>query len=318
MRDFTRLGGLLLSILALSACMEESNTALNGYIETQPVRLAAPIAGRLTKTVKEGKMIAVDQLAFTLDTDSEQLALAEADLRAQTAKAQYQDLLSGKRPEELDMYEAAIRAAEANLRASEAELKRQSELKASGFVSQSTLDVLKARRDADAAQVAQAQSQLAAARLAGRKHTIDAASTNADAAAQAVAQKRWLMEQKNVTSPVNGRIEQVYYRTGEWIPAGSPVLSIIDNAAIKVRFFIPQTRLPAFALGNKVYLHCDGCNNPIPATISFVAKEAEFTPPVMYNNDNRSKLVWMAEARPDPAYLAELRPGQPVDVEVAP
>lgn len=306
------------TLLMLGACGADTNNILNGYVETQPIRLASPMPGRLLTSAHEGQLLNADQLAFTLDTESEQLALAESDARAQTAKAQYQDLLSGKRPEELGMYEATLRAAEANLRASEAELKRQSELKASGFVSQSTLDVLKARRDADDAQVAQAQSQLAAARLAGREQTIIAASSNADAATQAVAQKRWVLQQKSITSPVSGRIEQVYYRAGEWVPAGSPVLSIIDNAAIKVRFFIPQARIPTFSQGNKVYLRCDGCNNPIPATISFVAKEAEFTPPVMYNNDNRSKLVWMAEARPDPAYVAELHPGQPVDVEVAP
>ncbi len=318
MKKMLRLSWFSATMLMLGACGSDTNNILNGYVETQPIRLASPIAGRLQKTVHEGQILNADQLAFTLDTESEQLALAESDARAQTAKAQYQDLLSGKRPEELGMYEATLRVAEANLRASEAELKRQSELKASGFVSQSTLDVLKARRDADAAQVAQAQSQLAAARLAGREQTIIAASSNADAATQAVAQKRWVLQQKSITSPVSGRIEQVYYRTGEWVPAGSPVLSIIDNAAIKVRFFIPQARIPAFSQGNRVYLRCDGCNNPIPATISFVAKEAEFTPPVMYNNDNRSKLVWMAEARPDPAYVAELHPGQPVDVEVAP
>lgn len=313
-----RLSLLSASLLILSACGGDTTNILNGYVETQPIRLASPLAGRLTTAAKEGQLISVKQLAFTLDADSEQLALAEFDARSQSAKAQYQNLLSGKRPEELGMYEATIRAAEANLRASEAELKRQSELKASGFVSQSTIDVVKARRDADAAQVAQAQSQLSAARLAGREHNINAASANVDAATHTVAQKRWGLEQKSITSPVSGRIEQVYYRTGEWVPAGSPVLSIIDNEAIKVRFFIPQARIPAFSLGNKVYLRCDGCNNPIPATISFVAKEAEFTPPVMYNNDNRNKLVWMAEARPDQAYIAELHPGQPVDVEVAP
>lgn len=319
MKGLLRLALVTTLQLALTACFQEPHNHLNGYVETQPVRLSAPVSGRLLGLgAREGETLAAGQNAFTLEADSEQMALAEATARVAQAKAQHQDLLSGKRTEELDMYQAAILAAEANLRASEAELKRQSELKASGFVSASTLDVLKARRDADAAQLAQAQSQLAAARLAGRSDAITAADANATALSQAQQQRRWLLDQKTVTAMSSGRVEQVYYRIGEWVPAGSPVMSVIDNAAIKVRFFVPQNRLPAFAAGNRVHLRCDGCNNPVPAIISFVAKEAEFTPPVMYNNENRNKLVWMAEARPDAAYLSELRPGQPVDVESAP
>lgn len=308
-----------LMLLCMAGCTPPANQALNGYVEIQPVRLAAPLSGRLIALAgHEGQTLQAQQQAFTLDQDNEQHGVAEADARVQQANAQHKDLLSGRRPVELASLEAAVTASEANLRASEAELKRQSGLEGKGFVSQSTLDVLKARRDADAAQVEQAKSQLAAGRLAAREDTISAADAAKRVANEQLAQKQWLLNQKQVTSPINGRIEQIYYREGEWVPAGSPVMSLLDNAAFKVRFFIPEPRLSEFAQGKQVTLHCDGCPRDITTTISYVAKDAEFTPPVMYNNDNRAKLVWMAEARPSLEDAAVLRPGQPVDVVAAP
>lgn len=305
--------------VVVTACTPAEETSLNGYVETQPVRLVAPLAGRLLSvTAVEGQRIEAGQLAFTQEQDSEQHGVAEAAARLQQAESQRQDLLSGKRPEELGSFEAAVRAAEAALRASEADLKRQTELEGGGYVSRSVLDVMKARRDADAAQVAQAQSQLAAARLAARDDTINAARAGEKAAAELLAQKQWLLAQKQTTAQVSGRIEQVYYREGEWVAAGSPVVSIIDNGAVKVRFFIPEKRLAEFPQGKAINVHCDGCEADIPATITYVAKAAEFTPPVMYNNDNRARLVWMAEARPPAEYADKLRPGQPVDVVAAP
>lgn len=314
------LRSLLLAVCThpLLACTAPEEPILNGYVETEPVRLAAPLAGRLVSlSTAEGQPVSTGQKVFALDQESEQLAVAQAQAQLQQANAQWQDLLSGKRPEELGSHEAAVKAAEANLRASEAELKRQAELEGGGYVSRSVLDVLKARRDADAAQLTQMQSQLAAARLAAREQTIKAAEANQRAAAEMLAQKQWLLAQKQVMAPVSGRTEEIYYRVGEWVPAGSPVLSVLDSDALKVRFYVPEKRLAEFPADTAVVIRCDGCP-AIAARVSFVAKEAEFTPPIMYNNDNRSRLMWMAEALPDAAQAGMLRPGQPVDVVPAP
>jgi HlyD family secretion protein len=83
---------------------------------------------------------------------------------------------------------------------------------------------------------------------------------------------------------------------------------------VKVRFFVPETRLGAVKVGQKVSLACDGCAAPIDASVSFIASQAEFTPPVIYSKDNRTKLVFLVEARPAPADATKLHPGQPVDV----
>ena len=291
---------------ALGACSKPPQDHLDGYVETEPVRLAAPVAGRLMELKADlGQNLKAGDIAYRLDTDNEQLSVAEAQAR---------DLQSGKRPVELGVYEANVRAAEASLHASEVELKRQQDMHDQGFVSASTIDVLKARRDADAAQLQQMQAQLASAKLAARDQTREAAVAAVDVAKEQQAQRNWLLNQKTVTAPVAGRVEQVYYRPGEWVPAGSPVLSLLGPQAVKVRFYIPEPLLAKFPPGQTLKLRCDGCKTALDATLSYVAREAEFTPPVIYNKDNRVKLVFLAEARPLPASAASLRPGQPVEV----
>ena len=306
---------LLLLSVWLSGCSRPAPDHLDGYVETEPVRLAAPVAGRLLELKADlGQNLNAGDMAYRLDTDNEQLSVAEAQARIRQAEAQARDLQSGKRPVELAVYEANVRAAEASLHATEVDLKRQQDMNAQGFVSNSTLDVLKARRDAEAAQLEQMKAQLASARLAAREQAQAAAQAGVEVAKEQQAQRSWVLGQKTVLSPIAGRVEQVYFRPGEWVPAGSPVLSLLGPQAVKVRFYIPEPLLAKLPQGRTVKVRCDGCTQPLDATVSYVAREAEFTPPVIYNKDNRVRLVFLAEAKPLPEQAKNLRPGQPVEV----
>src|SRR5581483_5999062 len=123
------------------------------------------------------------------------------------------------------------------------------------------------------------------------------------------------LARRKMASPVNGTVQQIYYRPGEVVPAGRPVVSMLPPGNIKIRFFVPETVLPKVALGEDVSIHCDGCTADIPAKITFISRSSEFTPPVIYSIDERSKLVYLIEARTGTP--GELRVGQPVDVRFA-
>ena len=96
------------------------------------------------------------------------------------------------------------------------------------------------------------------------------------------------------------------------VPAGRPVLSILPPGNIKVRFFVGEAMLPKIALGDSIEVTCDGCRAGITAKVSFIARAAEYTPPVIYSLEERNKLVFMVEARTDTP--DGLRVGQPVSV----
>ncbi len=122
------------------------------------------------------------------------------------------------------------------------------------------------------------------------------------------------LTRRKVQSSAAGTIQQIYYRPGEMVPAGRPVLSMLPPANVKVRFFVPETMLPKLSYGQYVGVHCDSCANPSGAAISFISRSAEYTPPVIYSLDERSKLVFLIEALPDRP--ESFRVGQPLSVTV--
>ncbi|MET0632000.1 MAG: efflux RND transporter periplasmic adaptor subunit [Xanthobacteraceae bacterium] len=122
------------------------------------------------------------------------------------------------------------------------------------------------------------------------------------------------MARRKVASPVSGSVQQIYYRAGELVPAGKPIVALLPPGNLKVRFFVNEATLPKLKIGEPVTVGCDGCAAGIVAKISFIARTSEFTPPVIYSLEERSKLVFLIEARPERPEL--LRVGQPVSVSL--
>ena len=147
---------------------------------------------------------------------------------------------------------------------------------------------------------------------AGTQRTYDDAEA---ALRQAKANLEWAqtrLARRNAHSPGDGTIEQIYYRPGETVPAGRPVVALLPPGNLKIRFFAPQAALPELKYGDVVGISCDGCDKGLTAKISFIARSAEFTPPVIYSLEERAKLVFLIEARPE--HPEKFRVGQPVTV----
>jgi len=114
-------------------------------------------------------------------------------------------------------------------------------------------------------------------------------------------------------SLTEGRVQDVYFREGEYVPAMTPVVSVLPPKNVYVRFFVPEDQFARIHLGQKVKIHCDGCADNIVGTIAFIASQQEYTPPVIFSNQSRGQMVFKVEARA-PGGL-KLNPGQPVDVD---
>lgn len=317
-RSRSRLGLILLALLAahLAACGEPADPSITGYVEAIYLRPAPASGGRLTVlAVERGALVKPGQALFALDAEREQSLVAEAQHRLDAQKARLADLDKGRRPEELAVIRAQLLQAEAQRRLSQASATRQRTLSAKGLVSEDLRDAANAAEARDAAHVAELKRQLEVAQLAGRSDALEAARQDVASAEAQLAQAAWGLAQKSVNAPAEGSVEDIYFRPGEWIGAGTPVLALLPPANRRLRFFVPQARLAEFALGQAVSARCDGCGSEIAATISFVASEAEFAPPVLFDRHQRSRLVYRVEALPlSPDDARRLHPGQPVDV----
>ncbi|HWK01115.1 MAG TPA: efflux RND transporter periplasmic adaptor subunit [Xanthobacteraceae bacterium] len=177
--------------------------------------------------------------------------------------------------------------------------------------------------DLRAAQAALANAEQALTRAdtllknrTGTQATFDQAQATKLQAESAVRSAQTRLDRRKLVSPVTGTVQQVYFRPGELVPAGKPVISVLPPGNIKVRFYVPEAILPQIAPGDEVAVSCDGCAADLKAKVSFISRQSEYTPPVIYSQDERSKLVFLIEALP--TQPDALRVGQPVSVMLQP
>lgn len=311
--------GAVVLILGLLGCKRPTSNLLQGYVEGEFVYVASPLGGKLTKLkVERGAQVKEGDVLFALEDVAEAAARDEASHRLEQAKNTLEDAKKGKRPTEIASLQAQLRLAREASALSEIELTRQLELTKSGAVAVGSTDQARSMDVQNHRRVEQMEADLKTAALGMRSDAVAALEAEVKAREAALAKAAWELAQKQQSAPQAGVVDDTLYREGEMVVAGRPVVSLLPPANVKVRTFVPETRLSKLHAGDTVKVHVDGVAEPLTAKVSFIAAQAEFTPPVIYSQDNRSKLVFMIELRFDDAVAAKLHPGQPVDVEFAP
>jgi len=300
----------------LSGCEKPANDSWQGYIEGEFVLLASPYAGQVQKLyVHRGDTVELGKPVFALEQESERAARTEAEQRLRTSQAKLENLQATvRRKAEIEALRAEIRQARAARELAMSQYAQQEKLFRNGFITQARLDEARAARDRDVARVVETEAQLRTAlQPLGREAELRAAEGDIAAAQAALAQAAWKLEQKSVAAPVSGLVQDTFFVEGEWVPAGRPVVSLLPPGNVKARFYVPEASLSGIAIGRQLQVGCDGCPAPIPGKVSFVSSQAEYTPPVLYSKESRSKLMFLVEARLEGSGL---RPGQPVDVRL--
>jgi HlyD family secretion protein len=306
---------VLLTLLALSGCERRVSTSWQGYLEAEFVYVASPLAGRVDRlAVQRGARVAAGAPLFTLEHGSELAAQREAADRLQSTQARLADLKKGLRPTELAAVEARLEQARTAAELSKRELERQNGLFKSGVVAASEFERAQLTHDRNARAVEELNAQLATARLGGRSDAIRAAEAEVAAAAAAKERADWGVTQKTQVAPTDALVHDTLFRQGEFAPAGAPIVALLPAQNLKVRFFVPEAELASVRPGAVVRATMTGRDRPVEARVNYVSPRPEYTPPILYNRDNRAKLVFMIEAAIDGAVAVELNPGQPVDV----
>jgi len=285
----------------------------NGYVEARYVYASSTTAGPIeTISVREGDTVLVGDLLFRLRSEQQIALLSAAEARVAAADAGLKNLTTGSRADEIDVIRASLEKSQADLQLAKDSATRSEKLFKEGLVPQSKLDQDRASLASAEAAVRQLEAQLKVAELPARTEQQVQAEANL-AAAHADAEKANAdLADRTITAPAAGRIERVFFDAGEIVAAGTPVISILPEGALKVKFYVPEAARPEFALGDQVAVSCDGCPDGMTARVSFFASDPQFTPPVIYSRDERQRLSYLVEATLDGAAL---HPGQPVTVE---
>lgn len=292
-------------------------TSYLGYVEGETIIIAAPQAGRVaTRPVNKGDRLARGDAVFSLDAAAATAEVDRSEAAVRTAQAQLANLMSGKRTPELEQIRAQRREAEAGLALAKAELLRTMSLTTSGTASRTSLDQAQAAVSQYQARIAQFDAAEAAAKLAGRDAEIESAKAKVAEAEASARQARSKLADLSPTAPRDAAVENTFFEVGEWVAAGQPVVSLLPPAAVTLRYFVPEAELAKAQPGTSIHFTCDGCGPDQTAVITRVETTPEFTPPVIYSQGARAKLVFLVEARPAADPL--LRPGLPIEVEPLP
>jgi len=289
--------------MLLAACAPEENTRWLGYVEGEAVLVAPPQPGWITTlNVQRGAAVKAGDPLFTLDAIREGAARDNAQAQIAAAREQGEQAMA-----QLAQAKAEQAQMEADIERAAKELARQQDLVRIGASPRRDLETAQAAYNSALARRNQTQALQGQATAAKRQ--ADAQAKQATATLDTAA---FNLSQRAVTSLVSGRVENVFFREGEYAGNSAPVVSILPPNNVFVRFFVPQAEVANLMLGTEVHIGCDGCPPDLIATISFIASDVEFTPPVIYSVGNRERLVFKAEARA-PMGLP-LRPGLPVEV----
>ncbi|MEZ5568607.1 MAG: HlyD family efflux transporter periplasmic adaptor subunit [Halioglobus sp.] len=314
MRTLPALTGILFAALTLAGCSPAPGERVNtGYIEVDWLYVASPGAGWIVDAaVHEGAHVEPGQVLFRLDDTAEQARLRAAQATLAEALARQENLATGARQPEIGVLQARLAESEAARDRAQAELARVQPLVERGIETAARGDAVTASYRQAVAAVQAAGENLAVALQAARPAERAAAAAAVTAAAAHRDDAQWQLQQREIRAVAAGKVEEVFLTAGEYALAGTPVLSIFPDNALKARFFVPQALLSQLAPGKTVLVMADGAEGEVPATVSYISGDAEYTPPVIYSEGAREKLVFLVEASLPPG--AALRPGLPVEV----
>lgn len=313
MRNKIKYPVFLLLLFTLTACDRNSNHTFQGYVESGNLLLASPFSGNLINlAVTRGEFVHKDDLLFQLDPNPQQLQVSQSDFLLEEGQYNLKDSQDPRRKPEVKAAEAAVAQVEARLRLAELRKKRYdylyqkkaTDLDRSDEAREHVIELEESKK--------QTEAELELAKLGARKNKIEEKKSRVNVLIQKTKLSKWELAQKSGYAPSSGIVFDTYYHEGEWVPAGSPVVSFLVPEYINIQFYVPVSMLSKLHTTQTVYFTCEGCAAKNEAVINYISPEAEYLPPLVYSRSNYDKLVFRIKASPEKPGL--FKPGQPVTI----
>jgi len=288
-----------------------------GYVEGEYVLMAPVEIAQIDRiAVRRGDRVGPGQGLVFLERRDAEIALAQTRAALAQATSTLDNISKGRRPEEIAVIQANLASAKFQAAEAKRELDRQKDLFTRGIAARSKYDAAKTQYDVAQSHVGELEANLSVARLPARPYEIKAAKAAVDQARAAQERAVWRLSKRTLKARTAGVVTDVIRTRGEVAGPAAPVLSLLPDGAIKLRLYIGETLVSKIHLGTVLSVGCDGCGGTLHATVNYISADPEFTPPVIYSLENRQKLVYLIEARPD-KNAAALRPGQIVNVDLS-
>lgn len=312
------LWSIAISALLLTGCKPaDTEDSINGYIEAEYVYISPGEGGILDALyTAKGCIVSAGDALFAVDHEGLEMQLKRAESAYSEAKSRLADLSKGKRPQELNVLEEQKAQAKVTLSNAQREFDRVKALVSAHAVSQADYDAKRYALELALARTAELDAQIETAKLPAREDELEAARHALEAARLAVQQADKRLKDNCPVTSMSGKVEDIYYRPGEFVPAGRPVVCLLPPENVKARFFVPVAKLPLLSLGKTIWVSCSGTAEKLPAHITYISSSAEYTPPVIFSTESREKLIFMVEAEFEDNTTHRLPPGLPISISL--
>lgn len=285
----------------------------NGRIEATEIDIAAKQAGRIREIlVNEADFVEVGQVLVHMDVQALEAGLAQARAevrRVQSAKITAASVVGQRRSARTTAL-AVVAQRDSEVALAEKELQRAEALVAKGFVSTQALDSSRAKLQGARAAQGAARSQVveAAAAIISAESQVVEAQSAIESAQATVDRLQSDIADATLKAPRSGRVEYRIAQPGEIVAAGGKILTVLDLSEVHMTFFLPETVVGRVAIGSEVRIVLDAARDkPLPAQISFVASDAQFTPKTVETAEERQKLMFRVKAQIDRELLVRYR-----------
>ncbi|WP_064608330.1 HlyD family secretion protein [Photobacterium sp. J15] len=307
---------LFIALISLFACSENNANVALGTLERDRVTLTAT-AGEIVREqpVKEGDLVTKGDVLVQLDTKQQQAVMARAKAEEAKAAAYLLMLTNGERPEDIAAAQASVERAQATLREARNNFRRVSRLVSQKLASFAEKDKARAERDAAQADYDSASELLAKLTRGERPENITQAQAALEAAKAEAALQAQILKDLTVVATRDGVLDSLPYNIGERVTAGSIVAAIQAETAPYARVYVPEPYRVKLKAGDRLTVHVDGMNTSYTGTLRWIATEPAFTPYYALNEQDRARLVYLAEVVM-PAEATELPAGVPAQVEM--
>lgn len=295
-----------------------STVAVSGTIEVTDVEVSFKVPGRVReRLVDEGELVKAGQIVARLDDDDLRLDVAQREQDREVLAANLRELENGFRKEDIARADAAVGRVKADAERLKADFARQETLFQREVISRRDFDAAKAAYESSRAALREAVAQQELMHRGPRREQIDAARARLGQSREALELARTRLGYTTLSSPMAGLVLAKHVEPGEQVAAGTPIISVGDMANTWMRAYIAETDLGRVKVGQKARVKSDTWpDRRYEGTVSFISPEAEFTPKSVQTEKERVKLVYRIKITiPNPTM--ELKPGMPVDAEIA-
>lgn len=290
---------------------------VSGNIEMTDAEVSFKIAGRVAeRVVSEGEPVRAGQVVARLDTSelAQEVALRQAEVRA--AKAALAELETGSRPEEIAQAEAVVRRTQADVERARADFRRLKILYEQDNVSRQDYDAAKAAVDVTEARLNESQEQWRLVKQGPRAEKIEQAEAQLQQAKEALALTETRLSYATLTSSLTGVVLSHNIESGEFVAAGTPIVTVGDLKQVWLRAYVDETDLGRVKVGQTARVTIDTYpNKAYEGRVSFIASQAEFTPKSVQTEKERVKLVYRIKVTLANPHL-ELKAGMPADARI--